>query len=93
MAVPTAFGDVTEARNNSVDWRQHPEKVAHAVMGATTWWPGTKDFWRRDSKWEVFHRKAVRRALLGITETLVAKFPKSGEQDRTALKPCMAPEI
>ncbi len=52
-------------------------------MGATTWRPGTKDFWQRDSRWEVFHREAVRRALLGITETLVAEFPKSGEESRS----------
>ena len=52
-------------------------------MGATTWRPGTKDFWQRDSKWEVFHGEAVRRALLGITETLVAEFPKSGEESRS----------
>ena len=52
-------------------------------MGATTWRPGTKDFWQRDSRWEVFHREAVRRALLGITETLVAEFPKSDEESRS----------
>jgi len=49
-------------------------------MGATTWRPGTKDFWQRDSGWEVFHREAVRRALLSIMETLVAEFPKSDEE-------------
>src|SRR4051812_28635109 len=59
------------------------EKVAHAAMGTTTWRPGTKDFWPRDSRWEVFHREAVRRALLGKTETLVAEFPKSGEESRS----------
>ena len=45
--------------------------------------PGSKDFWQRDSRWEVFHREAVRRALLGITETLVAEFPKSDEESRS----------
>jgi len=51
-------------------------------MDATNWRLGTKDFWQRDSKSEVFHREAVRRALLGITETLVARFPKSDEESR-----------
>ena len=59
------------------------EKVAHAAMGATTWRPGAKDLWPRDSRWEVFHREAVRRAPLGITETPVAEFPKSGEESRS----------
>ena len=52
-------------------------------MGATTWRPETKDYWQRDSKWEVFYQEAVRRALLGITETLVAEFLKSGEESRS----------
>src|SRR3954447_19091069 len=59
------------------------EKVAHAAMGATTWRPGAKDLWQRDSRREVFHREAVRRALLGITEALVAEFPKSCEESRS----------
>jgi hypothetical protein len=71
---------VTDARNNSVDRRYDAEKVGHAAMGATTWRPGTKDFWQRDSRWEVFHREAVRRALLGMTETLVAEFLNSASK-------------
>ncbi|SIO65116.1 hypothetical protein SAMN05444166_7588 [Singulisphaera sp. GP187] len=59
------------------------EKVAHAAIGTTTWRPETKDFWPRDSGWEVFYREAVRRALLGKMETLVAEFPKSGEESRS----------
>ena len=52
-------------------------------MGAPIWRPETKDYWQRDSKWEVFYQEAVRRALLGITETLVAEFPKPGEESRS----------
>src|SRR5262245_13687146 len=58
-----------------LDWKRLP--MLHRGR------PGTKDFWQRDSRWEVCHRVAVRRALLGITETLVAGFPKSDEESRS----------
>ena len=38
---------------------------------------------QRDSRWKVFHSEAVRRALLGMTETLVAEFSNSDKESRS----------